>query len=427
VRQRRTERFLLRVFGRTARALRGSATAPPRRLALYPAFPSPVLLADALNRVAWGLGSAPPKELAVEVPVRFPWQMAKESLDGLAVPESHERYLSREDLLNHCVRVKADEADRILTDAEIVLVWDSGALRQRTVLRRAGKIVVIDPSFFREEEVISIAGLAYSLLEPADRAKLQDASRKRYGELLGRFMGIKDAYVFFTGPSMKEGLEKPMIRESVRLVCNSIVRDDTVVEKIHPDIILFLDPAYHFGVSRYASEFRAQVVRALRKLPSTLCIVPERYAPLLQGELRGSAVDRVIGMPVVAEGPFNLPTAEKVFVRATGNILTQFMIPVASAVAKEIHIVGADGRQGGEKGFWSQAPSVQFGSLLWSIDVAHPSLARDTDHERYYEEHCRVTARMPREWERRYGKSYISETPSYVPALAARCRSQRGQ
>jgi hypothetical protein len=182
----------------------------------------------------------------------------------------------------------------------MILLWDSSALRQTAVLRQAGKIVVIDPSFFRDVEASSIAGLAYSLLGPAGRTKLRDASRQRYGELLGRFAGINDAYVFFTGPSMKDGLEKPMIKESVRLVCNSIVRDDAVVEKIHPDAILFLDPAYHFGVSRYASEFRAQVARVLSKLPSALCIVPEHYAPLLKGELAASAADRVIGMPVVA-------------------------------------------------------------------------------------------------------------------------------
>jgi hypothetical protein len=44
-------------------------------------------------------------------------------------------------------------------------------------------------------------------------------------------------------------------------------------------------------------------------------------------------------------GDFNFPDPEHFWVRATDNILTHLMLPIASALAPVIHVYGADGRQ----------------------------------------------------------------------------------
>jgi hypothetical protein len=416
----RWERALYETARWITGASRPGSGRPLRRLVLYPPLARTDRLADTLNRLAWGLSSHPPEGVQVEVACLSVEEMSRVDLRGLAVPASHENYLSREDFSRQLRWIDAERAAESLAGADLLLVWDARALRQPAVLVHADKVVVMDPAYFRDAEASNVAGLLSRLLGRRARLEARAASAGKYGSWLERFKGVHDAYVFFTGPSLEAGLQRPLIEGSVRLICNSLARNGEVVERICPDGMVFLDPAYHMGVSRYSAEFRSSVARVLAELPSCVCIVPEDFAPLLCRELAAEVCDRIIGMPVVDAKGFNFPTCESFFVRRTGNVLTQLMVPVATSLATRIHIVGADGRQRGDRGFWRHLPAAQFGDLLSTIDGAHPSLARDTDHERYYREHCRVTARLLKEGEGRYGKVYLSETPSYIPALAAR-------
>ena len=99
--------------------------------------------------------------------------------------------------------------------------------------------------------------------------------------------------------------------------------------------------------------------------------------------------------------------------------MTMLMLPVASTVADETYMIGADGRSQGEKYFWKHNPSAQFDDLMDSAFATHPSFFRDRIYSDYYNEHCRYLEGLVAYGETR-GKTYYSQTPSLIPTLAKR-------
>jgi hypothetical protein len=127
-------------------------------------------------------------------------------------------------------------------------------------------------------------------------------------------------------------------------------------------------------------------------------------------------------MPEEIEEEFNFPNPDRFWVRDTNNILTHLMLPIASAVAQEIRIFGADGRQKQDAGYWQHNPTAQFSGLMGTVNQSHPSLERDRDIEEYYVAHCETVEQMIQKGERENGRRYVSETPSFIPALSKRTR-----
>jgi hypothetical protein len=191
------------------------------------------------------------------------------------------------------------------------------------------------------------------------------------------------------------------------------------MEVLQPQILTFSDPAYHFGVSQYANMFRQEAAAALKNHPEMICIVPERYLPLITADFGPEMEERLIGVPVVEQKTFNFPSVDQFFTRFTGNILTQLMIPIASRLSKKVIIYGADGRTPSDQGFWQHAPTAQINSLMSTIYESHPALTRDEQVEEYYRIHCNSLESLLTEGET-IGIKYHSETPSFIPALSKR-------
>jgi hypothetical protein len=103
--------------------------------------------------------------------------------------------------------------------------------------------------------------------------------------------------------------------------------------------------------------------------------------------------------------------------------MTLYMLPVASAIAEEVYVIGADGREKNEHYFWKHHETTQYGDLLSSVRDAHPSFFRDRNYNAYYEEHCRTIEELMRYGES-HGVRYHSLTPSRIPALANRSRQK---
>jgi hypothetical protein len=55
-----------------------------------------------------------------------------------------------------------------------------------------------------------------------------------------------------------------------------------------------------------------------------------------------------------------------------------------------------------------------------TIYESHPSLARDEDVEKYYQEHCLILEAQLAYGETTQHKDYVCLTPSMIPALASR-------
>jgi hypothetical protein len=225
------------------------------------------------------------------------------------------------------------------------------------------------------------------------------------------------SYCFVTGPSFDSYQEFQYEKEAFKIICNSIVKNHTFLEYIKgPDLLVFADPVFHFSPSEYSAVFRDHVLKVVERY-NCFVMVPEATVGLLlrhYPELK----PYLIGMGNCSD-TFSFPSDQRLNVKSSANILTLFMLPVASSVSEEVYILGADGRAQDEKYFWKHSTSVQFDNLMQTVFETHPSFFRDRDYKDYYAEHCRFLESFIQYGERQ-GKRYFSLTPSHIPALKQR-------
>lgn len=390
----------------------------PIKLIVYPEFENKYQAADILNRIAWGLTGA--KVNGNDVIVYS--QNAFEIDNSGCTSQFYKPYIntSQESYLDNLPDVEVPGKKFDPGPNDFILVWDAQAELPDDFHVTDEHTIFIDPNLWFNYEADQVASLRYAIMDEAQRTKWRDNSRNLYEVLAKKWENVRDAYLYLTGPTVESVHERIIDRNGLHVICNSLVKNITLLEKIKPDILMFSDPAYHFGVSRYATSFRNYAKNCMQLFPGLVCIVPEKYAPITTGFLGREFNQRVIGIPVVESNTFNFPTATNFSLRKTANILTLAMVPVASAFAKNIHILGADGRATQDKGYWSHAKSSQIGDQMKTIYDSHPSLGRDEDVEQYYRDHCELLEAQLSWGEAYFQKNYICDTPSNIPALKKR-------
>lgn len=373
-------------------------------LTLYPAFESASDLADVMNRLAWYLPEATRRrDLTVTVPAAA--GVLADAHDR--TPDSQGGYDTRQLPIE---RVNPGEVGHAARRTDKLLVWEATSIPTSTALRTLGKIEVVDPTYWSTYEVDTWERLSGALRTDAD-----GRSADLFDRLAAR--DYERAYVFATGPSLSEATTYEFPDDSLTVICNSIVRDDELVEHVDPDVLAFADPVFHYGPSEYADTFRTD---ALDVLGTRDCVgvVPPEYRTLLSGHY-GDDAD-LIGVDRVRNWSPHFPTADDRRVWATGNIMTLYMLPIASALAEEVYIVGADGRKEDESYFWEHDDDAQYDDELMQTAVdTHPSFFRDRIYEDYYQRHVEILTEMIGYGERQ-GVDYYSLTHSYVPCLSDR-------
>ncbi len=232
-----------------------------------------------------------------------------------------------------------------------------------------------------------------------------------------RAAGAKTAFVLATGPSASQ-VDLDASCADVRITCNSAVRNTELMRRLRPDVICFTDPVFHFGPSRYAAEFRRDVVRVAQEVDA-LVVCGYRFAGPLLG-LEPSLRGRLVVLPYQDGGPWRWPTDRNPTVRQGGNVMTTLMLPLAFLLADHVTVAGADGRQPTEKYFWTHNTQLQYSDeMMKTVFDAHPSFFRDTDYEDYYDEFCESVEALIQVGERA-GKTVSALTPSWIPAFVKR-------
>jgi hypothetical protein len=395
---------------RSLKTRMGGRSKDIRRVVYYPPVADEATLADLANRAAWYLPPSDSSKAEVDILVDSDSMGLKAS--ALDPPVSQQNYLG--DLAGR-IRL-ADAGEPVLSAADLILVWNKNRLFEPRILANLAKVEIVDPTYCRSVESQAYARLCRRVLSPEDEAELRELSRRNYARLLETAGGGK-AYVFGTGPSLSRAADFTF-DDGWSVVCNSIVKNKELMRHIRPQLLTFGDPVFHFSPSRYAAEFRRLMVEAVEEFDLYVMTI-EPFLPLLLAHYP-QLKDRIIGMPEDNIG-LNFPTPERFHIKSAANIMTMLMLPVASAAADEIHIIGADGRQPKENYFWRHDSSAQLDELMETAFATHPSFFRDRIYEDYYEEHCRYLAGLLAYGEN-LGKRYFSMTPSFIPALAGRER-----
>ena len=388
----------------------------PNRLFIFPEFTGMENACDILNRISWGLYGLRDDTVSLYVSEENIQDVPSisECLRAPTLSVSQENYLS------YLPPILKQPKTLEVGAEDFGLFWDYSAYSNLPTSLSSRNKILIDPNYYFNQEADQIAALQYTILSDEQRIDIRESSRRRYAKFLARWAGVESAYLYLTGPTVETALRQSVDRSAIQIICNSLVKNTVLLQKIQPDVLMFSDPAYHFGISKYASSFRAYVQQTMKDFPSMICMVPETYYPLTVGFLGDKVSQRIIGIPLEETDEFHFPSIEEFYLRKTGNILTSMMVPVASGIAKRIYMLGADGRASSDKGYWSHARSSQISDQLRTIYDAHPSLGRDEDVEKYYEEHVKLLEAQLTHGETIQNKEYKSLTPSMIPALARR-------
>jgi hypothetical protein len=388
------------VFGRIAPWTTAREEGP--EVVLYPAFDSPAAFGDVLNRLGWYFPPGTVGTLDLTASVRGDVSTASDH-----VPGSQGRFETGHLPLSYVDPGTLDERAR---GADSLLVWDADARLSGPAIRNAANVDVVDPGFYSHAEPV-----AWGRVSDAARSGIEDRSRELYESLERRADDWDTAYVFATGPSLDRAFEREFPEDALSVICNSIVRNDDLLEHLHPDVLTFADPVFHFGPSEYAVRFREDAVEAIRE-HDLVAVVPEWYRGLLVGH-HPDLADRVIGMPLIDTDRPTFPRSDSFGTMMTANIMTMLMLPVASALTNRVKVVGADGRKEDESYFWEHSDIGQYDDELMNTAFeTHPAFFRDRVYTDYYREHIEILEGMI-EFGESQGVEYESLTPSYVPCL----------
>lgn len=304
-----------------------------------------------------------------------------------------------------------------ITKYDLILVWDKSRLEDE-VLHLNENVYCIDPEFFIFIDIRILLRINYVLEGAGERQKYIAASKNNYKQFVKKYKG-NVAYVFGTGPSCEEGAMINYEEASVRVVCNGMIYNNELMEKIKPNVYAIADENFMTinckqwidNIYTYISENDCIFI-----VPNILgAVLIKRYPELINKLVRVSCDTNKINFP----SEYNLSVYRKAY-----NVITLIAIPVASYISNKIYIMGCDGIK--------QLEDNMFGNTYWAheekvnFEQQNPNIMNlfegdKENEEEYYLKHiCYFTEIL--EYGERLGKEYISCATSYIPALQKRSK-----
>ncbi|MGK2954307.1 MAG: hypothetical protein ACSLFI_01365 [Solirubrobacterales bacterium] len=381
----------------------------------YPPISRAEDLIDTVSRAAWFLTYSDFERITILIS-----DPSLEDVVWRVAPDMDPLIAERFEALRAILRLVPDDSPEladVIDQTDVILRWSTAGHRSESPdLRRRledKRTIDVDPRRTRHE------GGNYIELgfRSSDNPEYSDSrQRQKFVDLSARLGTFDRAVILATGPSASD-YGAFDYGDSLRVVCNTAVLDHELMKVVNPQIVVFLDPVFHFGPSSYAAQFRAKVREAAEEFDFEI-VIASKYLPVLAAALP-ELLDRTIAIPFKPGRYFNFDLKEDFEVRATANVLTFMMIPLAGTFAKTIGMLGCDGRPMNESGhFWKHHPSTQLGSELDALRRVHPGFF-DIEYNDYYLEHCR-TLEAEIEAGERAGLDFVSLAPSHIPALAER-------
>jgi hypothetical protein len=422
--------------------LTGNTKRVVKQVIYYPTVNDEATLADLVNRISWYFPQS--ANSRVEVSIVVDKKLLVTNLKSLVPPSSQHCYIGKSENI-HLI----EQRERDLSKADAIMLWDKRSMFKPVVLRHLTKVNIVDPTFYFSVEADTHQRMCIQTLEGQQKERLVELSKKNFQALLDEVDECEQGYVFGTGPSLEAHAMDFDYSDGFRVVCNSIVKNKTLLNYIKPQLLVFGDAQHHMSPCRYAATFRQAAIEAVNELQCYI-LTEDYHLPLLLAhypELK----DKIIGIEapgvwklslyeiimMVLHNPhkipwfdkipghdeeYNFPTPDKFYVRLTGSVLPSFMIPIVSSICKDIYILGADGRD--PKGrkpdgtfIWGYSPSCQFNEQT-AFDT-HPSYFRDRPYTEDFDIYCENFEGLIHYGES-LGRKYYSLAPSYIPVLAQR-------
>jgi len=311
--------------------------------------------------------------------------------------------------------IKDNQIDINIQD-NTILIHSMSKVKDISLFQNSRNIEIIDKNYFLDVESTTLATLFFNFLDNNSKKKYEKLSQENFRKFKLKNISKKQAFCFTSGPSFDSYKSFNFPKNSLNIICNSIVSNTKFLKYIkNVDLITFSDPTFYFSSSQYSVKFREDLLKVIEN-SDTYIAVPQKNVPLLVFHYP-KIENRVIGIKMSFN--YNFPNLGNLYVKSNGNILTQYMIPIASSLCDTIFIMGADGRKANENYFWKHSKNAQYSQLMESVFLFHPSCFRDRVYSDYYTKHCEDLEKLILYGES-LGKVYFSITKSYIKALAKR-------
>jgi len=179
------------------------------------------------------------------------------------------------------------------------------------------------------------------------------------------------AYIFGTGPSLAKAMDNSF-NDGYRIVCNTIVRDKDLFNKLRPDFIVAGDAVYHFSHTQFARAFRQDLLQRLKEV-NTYFIYPAFFDVLVQRDF-AEVSEKLIPIPIGMHDKLDINLLSKFELPALGNVLALLQLPVACTLSKNIYLWGFDGRSPYDNlnPFWANSQKHSYPELMDTLKTGFP-------------------------------------------------------
>jgi hypothetical protein len=261
-----------------------------------------------------------------------------------------------------------------------------------------------------------------SALSPFTVKRLEQ-SKTRFQCLIRELLnlGLSKCYVFGTGPS----LEKAAIidvSDGYRIICNTICRDRDLILKMRPHILVAADAQYHFSDTRHAQAFLTDVELRMEELSFAFC-----YPALFDAFVRKCLArfeGKLIPIPMGQDFDLTVDMVRNFALPNTGNVLGLLLLPIACQLARDVRMLGFDGRKPTDKLFWANSAKQSYPELVEEMTLEYPAFYNHfipRDNPRSYVESVHGDALdEAMTIAEQNGWSFTLLSPSTSPALAKR-------
>ncbi len=325
---------------------------------------------------------------------------------------------------NH-IKLKTGRVSYLLTllTSDVVLLWEGqcNSWWLRLLALSGVTIINVDTTDLTSKEYGTYPGIIWrNLLSNQERKNIIDSSYQKFCDVAVelKLSGKKKAAVFGTAPSLESAVDYDF-SNCVGIICNSTVQNKALLEHISPTFVTAGDAVSHFGVSVYADVFRKDLCKALKEndLYYFGTATFGYFLTLHYPEL----ADKLIFIEQKTDGPnFNL--LESFSAPKLDSTMNIHMLPLAATFAKDIFILGCDGKDPDEKkneDFWAHATSAQYHSLVDSGHKCHPTF---DVHRKIstYSGYINSVVKTLNTGNFGFGIRYTSLKKSYVPGFSDR-------
>ena len=221
----------------------------------------------------------------------------------------------------------------------IILNWKC-SYKLPATLNKINNTVVVDHTIKSYNSDINYVSLAMRSAGPYALSKALNRSRDIFENSVRKFKKkYKKSYIFGRGPSLEKALTMDF-SDGVRIVCNQIVNNSDLMNRIKPDIIIAGDHCWNIGCNKLSDHFRRDTVNWIRNNDTFFVLPLDSYQLILNHfpEIKG----KLVGIPYGAKS-HNFDLLKQFNTMGSFGVFFEFLFPLACTITDVVMMLGFDG------------------------------------------------------------------------------------